>query len=222
MKKAIIILVSIGGFLIFSWIILRLTHTIDVYNIPTTSNLPTYPPGTLIVASRFKDVKNGSFVCFREPIGHAIWVFRCIAKDGDVVEMKNSEVYVNGKLLNEPYTWNEYYITSKQLHSIQGYVDQNKYPVRVINDSLSVITFSANELKTYHFNLKHFLATKEQETPEIYKDFKNKGYNEDNFGPVKVPADSYFLLGDNRHDAMDSRYIGFIKKSEIVSTVLSH
>ena len=31
-----------------------------------------------------------------------------------------------------------------------------------------------------------------------------------------VPSDTYFVLGDNRNDSYDSRYIGFIKKDNIM------
>lgn len=37
-----------------------------------------------------------------------------------------------------------------------------------------------------------------------------------NFGPVKVPAGQYLLLGDDRDNSMDSRYFGFFPRSEIV------
>ncbi|MDH5181610.1 MAG: signal peptidase I [Gammaproteobacteria bacterium] len=37
-----------------------------------------------------------------------------------------------------------------------------------------------------------------------------------NFGPVKVPADHYFMLGDNRDNSADSRMIGFVERSRIV------
>jgi signal peptidase I len=40
----------------------------------------------------------------------------------------------------------------------------------------------------------------------------------DNFGPVTVPARSYFVLGDNREDSWDSRDWGFVPESNIIGT----
>lgn len=37
-----------------------------------------------------------------------------------------------------------------------------------------------------------------------------------NFGPVKVPTGQYLLLGDNRDNSEDSRYLGFFPRNEIV------
>jgi signal peptidase I len=37
-----------------------------------------------------------------------------------------------------------------------------------------------------------------------------------NFGPVTVPKDSYFVLGDNRDQSKDSRYFGFVERKSII------
>ena len=36
------------------------------------------------------------------------------------------------------------------------------------------------------------------------------------FGPVVVPAGRYLVMGDNRDNSFDSRYFGFVPRSEIL------
>jgi signal peptidase I len=42
----------------------------------------------------------------------------------------------------------------------------------------------------------------------------------ENFGPVTVPSNEYFMMGDNRDNSMDSRYWGFLKRDYIKGKAL--
>jgi signal peptidase I len=40
------------------------------------------------------------------------------------------------------------------------------------------------------------------------------------YGPVKVPADKYFVMGDNRDNSQDSRYWGFLPREYVKGRAL--
>lgn len=46
--------------------------------------------------------------------------------------------------------------------------------------------------------------------------FENADSSHQSFAPVKVPKDYYLMLGDSRDNSVDSRFIGFVPRKELV------
>lgn len=55
--------------------------------------------------------------------------------------------------------------------------------------------------------------TKNSHRIRIQSPFMNRN---DSFGTVKIPENSYLVLGDNRNNSADSRFIGLIPRKEII------
>ncbi|RFZ94150.1 signal peptidase I [Mucilaginibacter conchicola] len=220
MKKALIIIITVAAAFIGITFIFQLTNVLAMYKVPTDANQPAINPGDRIYGSKFAKDRFYKFIAFSNK-DVPLSIFRCVGLPGDEIQIKNGVLLRNRKPLNEDNVWNEYIITESQLDKINRYVVNNHYPVYTLLDTTYLITFSKKAMAETRLNLKQYVVSKDTVNEMISKAFPGTTYNEDNFGPVKVPANSYFLLGDSRHNAADSRYIGFVKESDIRTIILN-
>lgn len=68
-------------------------------------------------------------------------------------------------------------------------------------------------------NNKLYINDKEIEETFLSNDIKTEDFKLTNIGYSKIPEGYYFVVGDNRGDSLDSRYIGLIPKSSMEGTI---
>ncbi|MCK5100405.1 MAG: signal peptidase I [Desulfobacteraceae bacterium] len=93
-----------------------------------------------------------------------------------------------------------------------------KYPKDPTKDFVKrIVAIGGDVVEIYNKEL--LINNKAVEEDYIIHNDSNIYPTRDNFGPVTVPKNSYFVMGDNRDNSHDSRFWGFIEKSEIKGTV---
>jgi signal peptidase I len=85
------------------------TFIVDTIYVASGSMEPTLEVGTHYLVNRwiyrFRSPEHGDIIVFRSPVDEKIgFIKRVIAVAGDEIELREKKVYLNGKLLEEPYT----------------------------------------------------------------------------------------------------------------------
>jgi len=168
---------SFGWALIFALLIK--TFIIEATTVPTGSMENTILPGDFLFINKFiygaeipfthkhmprvRKPQKGEIIVFRYPKNPKVnYVKRCIAVEGDTIQIVNKQLYINHELVSLP--------------KYGKYEDPRVFP--------------------------------EEFSPR------------DNFGPVVVPENCYFAMGDNRDNSNDSRFWGMVPDSLVKGRAL--
>jgi signal peptidase I len=92
---------------------------VQAFRIPTGSMQNTLLVGDFLLVNKFlygsqipftnirlpavRSPKRGDIIVFLHPTEHKDYIKRCIGLPGDIVEIRNDVVYINGERLEEPY-----------------------------------------------------------------------------------------------------------------------
>lgn len=103
------------------------------YHVPTASMAPTIHPGDRLIGEkvtlRASAARQGDIVTLKDPRDHRVTlVKRIVATEGNVVDIVDGKVVLDGHSLEEPYTHNK---PTRPLSSTSWGDFQGNYPLRI-------------------------------------------------------------------------------------------
>lgn len=197
LKKALPLIYLVTALFALRWTV------VEPYVVPTGSMEPTLKKGDRLYASKFAydfrfpftnwtlfktgEIKRGDVILFVPPIDASkTYVKRAIGLPGDRIEVRRSELYINGEL-----------------------VQRQPAPNRNV-------LYDVDPDETSHLfieqlgDVRHYMLLKK--SPDPYNAMIYRGRNS---AEVTVPPNMVFAMGDNRDESFDSRYWGFVPMDQM-------
>jgi signal peptidase I len=202
-----------------------MTFIVQAVKVPTGSMQNTITVGDHLLVNKFvfapgprlpflpqREIRRGDIIVFKYPgnpndpdrdrqednIPYKVnYVKRVIGLPGETVEVKGLHVYINGNILPE--------------HLIVVENINDKAPLKIIEDTPR----QGNDGHDVYYFKKRVEAARQGNEP-IEDDFHYAVGGK----PVKIPENSYFVMGDDRNNSLDSRAWGFVPRDLIIGRAM--
>jgi signal peptidase I len=203
-----------------------MTFIVQAVKVPTGSMQNTITVGDHLLVNKFifapgprlpilpqREIRRGDIIVFKYP-GNPFnperdrdednipfkvnYVKRVIGLPGDAVEVKGLRVFVNGQPLPE--------------HIIVAKNVSDKAPLQIIEDTPR----QGNELYDVYYFPGSVAAARQGQEGTSSPDFNFAV----NGKPAQVPANSYFVMGDDRDNSLDSRAWGFVPRDLVIGRAM--
>lgn len=200
------------------------------YSSGTTANEPNLSLNSKFFVSNLLEPKKGDFIGFEwndERLGNHNRIYRLVATEGDIVEIKKGILFVNESNFDEIYNLcysykvsNSNYLKLKEKDVINEKINETlSYFLSDDDKENVIITLTKKNAVEQNIQHKRVIDTINAYNKYISEAYK-QDWNKDNFGPLKILKDHFFVLGDNRDNAEDSRFIGQVGKEKLKGVVV--
>lgn len=157
-----------------------------------------------------KKPTTGDIIIFEYPQDRMTdYVKRCIGIPGSTVEVRDKQVYVDGKIFTDPPEANINYNYIQKAGKIDrqvwpsGHGNRDNYPPLYIPKKGDIINLDAANPE-YAYNILQL------EKQNVAYQFANWYIDGKRAKTYQVKQDYYFMMGDNRDNSADSRYWGMV------------
>ena len=234
-KKSIWLEFTADLFPIIAFIFVLRSFLFEPFKIPSGSMIPTLQIGDFILVNKFtygirfpvwnkkiisiNEPARGDVVVFRYPMDETVdYIKRVVGVPGDVVEYKNKHLTINGQAFNYESTA---FVPPVGADERSQFIDRmtppNLKPMHLMETYPKDLASVTHAIENDPQRPSGFPSNFVPEPP--YPHMENCQYNFEGF-VCKVPPGSYFMMGDNRDNSLDSRYWGFVPESNLVGKAI--
>ena len=203
---------------------------IRIFKQTTDGMMPHIAPDQLMISYKWADIAKNDVVTFwdtsivipgvREATRSA-FVGRVIAVGGELFEIRDGVVWINGEATQEAvpvlFSWK---ISRRDYQANTARFETE--PQRHRPDTvLAVLTpEKALEIQKFVPMVRFDFRCFPEGFPGIWGP-EGAEWTMNHFGPVWVPPGHWFILGDNRDNSEDSRHRGFVPETELIGELIN-
>lgn len=199
---------------------------VQTFFIPTGSMIDTLLIHDYIVANKFiyrtSEPKRGDIVVFKPPKhgllpgqGDTDYIKRLVGTPGDVVEIRDNKLYLNGKPQEEPYVTFTY---TDLMHGQIGTtpMPKSEWPSVRIPD-FKLIDYEGHMIPVLSFGIE--VNSESTGTAPVFQVESQESPMAQALRqapPAKIPKGYFLMMGDNRNGSYDGRSWGLVPRSQII------